>query len=475
MINLDIFAAVMPYVSTALTSLFAMMFYSSIYKARFPGKVSFIVGWFAMFASATAVNTLGLPAVNMVMTVAVYNLVPFVLFTPKLSTGLMYNQLYIMLIMMCDGMTAFIASAGNGVTLDRFVSDSQVYAVASVPFIGVVFAGSRILSLFLTKRAKWKIRIAEIIVLFILMAFELYVGNYLYHNAHSVYDVYNTIIILAGFAFINAIVTYEIHKLSMLYKTKYEADVQRQQTHLELSHYNELIANYDRYRVVVHDIRKHLGALTAMSADQTPAYHDYAKSISEKMERMFDEFRCTSRILSIIMTQKIRSAESFNIRLILRIEDIDLSFMRDADITAVFANLWDNAIDAVLNLPEADRVISVTLVKKNTMVMARFENPFNGKLRKLGDTYLTTKGAGHTGSGLSIVRAAAENSGGRVVLKSGEGVFSVMILLPTALTGNNADNSTDNTADFLSEYTAENSDDEMGVLFITPGEYLNAD
>ena len=46
------------------------------------------------------------------------------------------------------------------------------------------------------------------------------------------------------------------------------------------------------------------------------------------------------------MSQKIISAETENIKVHTEIEDLLLDFIVDIDITAIFANLWDNAIEA---------------------------------------------------------------------------------------------------------------------------------
>lgn len=58
------------------------------------------------------------------------------------------------------------------------------------------------------------------------------------------------------------------------------------------------------------------------------------------------DFKCSNEILSIVMSQKIISAETENIKVHTEIEDLLLDFIVDIDITAIFANLWDNAIEA---------------------------------------------------------------------------------------------------------------------------------
>jgi hypothetical protein len=427
---LDVFAKVMPYVNTAALALFSMIFFSSVYQKRFNQKFIIFVTFAVLFAIPATVNGFGIPGMNAVAMIITINTVGFVIYTPKLSTGLVYNQLYIMTVLLSDALTAYVFSARHGMTMEHFLSDDQVYAVAIIVNIAVVYAATRILTLFLTKTGKWKIRASEIFILIVIVIFELFIIVTLYEMTDSIKDVYRTIVVIAGFVILNIVTTLEIQKISNLYKSKYDLDIGKQQTKLEMSHYNELRANGERYRAVIHDIRKHLSILTAMSKNQPQEFYDYVHTLSERMERMFDEFRCHNRMLSIVMTQKIRAAEQADIRLILQVEDLDLAFMREADVTAIFANLWDNAIEAVRELPVPDRVIKVMIMTKNNYLMARFENLFTGEVVNEGENYVSMKGVGHAGAGLGIVRSAVENYGGRVILKSEAGHFSAMVMLP---------------------------------------------
>jgi hypothetical protein len=427
---LDILAAVAPYLNTAALNACILWLFISIYPPRFNHKSYFVICWAAITLLNVGVNAMHNPTFNLITLFVIINGVSFTLFRAKLSNALVYNQLYVIIVMLCDALTAFIASARHGVSLQSFLDDEQKMVIPQLTLIVVVFTATRIFALMLVKRAKWKIRATEIVILLVLILFEGYTINYLMNAITDTDSVYRTIIITVGFGIVNGVIAYEIHKISTLYREKYEADIGIQQNRLETTHYNEIIANYERYRRVIHDIRKHLSTLTSMYTGQTEDFYAYARSISEKMERMFDEFRCKSRILSIIMTQKIRVAESAHIQLLISMEDADISFLHDSDITAIFANLWDNAIEAVMKLPEAERMIKITMVKKNSMLMVQFENNFTGKLLKFGNTFLTTKGGDHTGSGFGIIRTAAESYGGRVVLNSRAQVFSAMVLFP---------------------------------------------
>ena len=62
----------------------------------------------------------------------------------------------------------------------------------------------------------------------------------------------------------------------------------------------------------------------------------------------------------------------------------------------IIGNLFDNAIDASMQLPESQRLIRVYMDMKNTQLYISFTNFTAGKkLQKVGGLFRTTKGEGH--------------------------------------------------------------------------------
>lgn len=82
------------------------------------------------------------------------------------------------------------------------------------------------------------------------------------------------------------------------------------------------------------------------------------------------------------MSQKISAAENEMIKVNTKVEDILFDFVDDLDMTAIFANLWDNAIEANLKVETSERFINVIIGRVNDFIVISFENSFNGVIKK---------------------------------------------------------------------------------------------
>ena len=99
------------------------------------------------------------------------------------------------------------------------------------------------------------------------------------------------------------------------------------------------------------------------------------------------------------------------------------------DLTAIFANLWDNAIEACQKIKVEDRFIRILIGRVNDFYVIYFENSFNGYVKKRFDNIISTKES-HKGVGLSIIKASAEKYSGTFNVLNDDTVFKVEILLP---------------------------------------------
>ena len=102
----------------------------------------------------------------------------------------------------------------------------------------------------------------------------------------------------------------------------------------------------------------------------------------------------------------------------------------ELDLCCILGNLFDNAIEASLQLPEEQRMIRVYMDMKNTQLYISFTNFTAGKkLSKLGRRFRSTKGEGH-GLGLVRIDNIVERLDGYLSRNSENGAFTTEILLP---------------------------------------------
>ena len=104
--------------------------------------------------------------------------------------------------------------------------------------------------------------------------------------------------------------------------------------------------------------------------------------------------------------------------------------MSELDLCCILGNLFDNAIEASLSLPEAERQIRVYMDMKGTQLYISFTNFTSGrKLNKVGNLFQTSKGEGH-GFGLVRIDNIIERLGGYLSRNSEDGAFTTEILIP---------------------------------------------
>jgi sensor histidine kinase regulating citrate/malate metabolism len=102
----------------------------------------------------------------------------------------------------------------------------------------------------------------------------------------------------------------------------------------------------------------------------------------------------------------------------------------ELDLCCIIGNLFDNAIEASMKLPEEERFIRVYMDMKGTQFYISFTNfAAGGKLSKVGKGFRTSKGEGH-GFGLVRIDAIVERLEGYLSRNSEEGAFTTEILIP---------------------------------------------
>lgn len=104
--------------------------------------------------------------------------------------------------------------------------------------------------------------------------------------------------------------------------------------------------------------------------------------------------------------------------------------LSELDLCCIIGNLFDNAIEASLALPEEERMIRVYMDMKGSQLYISFTNLTADKKRqKENGRFATTKGGGH-GFGLVRIDQIVERPEGYISRNSEDGAFTTEILLP---------------------------------------------
>ena len=197
------------------------------------------------------------------------------------------------------------------------------------------------------------------------------------------------------------------------------------------THYAEVENMYRKMRGWRHDYRDHIQTMKAYAAaGDLQAISEYLDKLDTDLSTVDIVLKTGNKMTDAIINSKISLARAKNIN-VKADAHIPVSLtISEIDLCIIIGNLFDNAIEASLALPEDKRMIRVYMDMKNTQLYMSFTNfTASGKLKKKGNIFHTSKGMGH-GFGLVRIDDIIERYGGYLSRNSVEGAFTTEILLP---------------------------------------------
>ena len=197
------------------------------------------------------------------------------------------------------------------------------------------------------------------------------------------------------------------------------------------THYQEVETMYRQIRGWRHDYRNHIQMMKALAAkDDMEAIKAYLDELDTDLNTVDTVVKTGNAMADAILNSKISLAKSKGIEVKAdAFIPVQLK-MSELDLCVIIGNLFDNAIEASMDLPPEQRMIRVYMDMKNTQLYISFTNfTASKKLQKIGNKFHTTKGEGH-GFGLVRIDNIVERLDGYLSRNSEEGAFTTEILIP---------------------------------------------
>lgn len=203
------------------------------------------------------------------------------------------------------------------------------------------------------------------------------------------------------------------------------------QQELLKTHYQEVENMYRQIRGWRHDYRNHIQMMKALAAkDDLDGIRAYLDELDMDLSTVDTVVKTGNPMADAILNSKISLARSKKIAV--RADagiPVRLS-MSELDLCCIIGNLFDNAIEASMALPEEKRMIRVYMDMKGSQLYISFTNfTAAGKLPRIGKRFRSTKGEGH-GFGLVRIDSIVERLNGYLKRASEDGAFTTEILIP---------------------------------------------
>lgn len=200
---------------------------------------------------------------------------------------------------------------------------------------------------------------------------------------------------------------------------------------LEQKKYQDTVLEHEKQlRRLRHDYRHQIAVLQEFVRNgETEELSDYLsemmKAIPHNSNTLYTQNIAVNAVISYYASQAEEKGVQTDIDLRLPVK---LSMDMEQSLCVVFGNLLENACEAIARLDEGNqggkdgRYIRLSAVEHNGNLIIHMENSMDGKIRKWGRLYISSKRQ-EVGIGLSSISNIAEMHGGNAGFRGENGVF----------------------------------------------------
>ena len=216
-----------------------------------------------------------------------------------------------------------------------------------------------------------------------------------------------------------------------LFSKQIDKRIAAYQRELIETHYREVENMYRQIRGWRHDYRNHIQTMKVLAANgDMDAIKVYLDELDTDLNTVDTVVKTGNAMADAILNSKISLAKDRQITVQCDAHVPVRLKMSELDLCCIIGNLFDNAIEASLSLPEDQRLIRVYMDVKGTQLYISFTNlTSTKKLAKVGKMFKTSKGDGH-GFGLVRIDNIIERLDGYLSRNSEDGAFTTEILIP---------------------------------------------
>lgn len=171
-----------------------------------------------------------------------------------------------------------------------------------------------------------------------------------------------------------------------------ELQLQLQKEYDNAEYYKMLLKQDEEQKILVHDIKKHLHSISTLNEQNERHKIDtYISQIIHSSSLQESVRVCDNDLLNAILCRYIRDCNEKQITLRADIRKGLLTYMTYDDLTALFCNLLDNAVESASKISDSYIDLSVTYNENAsltmlTMINSCYKNPFSDKTGMLTTT-----------------------------------------------------------------------------------------
>ncbi len=202
------------------------------------------------------------------------------------------------------------------------------------------------------------------------------------------------------------------------------------QTELTARHLEEVRSLYTEMRGYKHDFHHHLQLLREqLKAGDTDRALRYVEELDSRLGQVDTLLKTGNITADALFSAKLSQAKVYKIPCTITAVIPEALPFTDVELSILFGNLLDNAMEACAAVPETERFLRIYCKKKGTMLYFSMMNAAGTKQQKRDGIFASGKPGLH-GFGLKRAEHIVKEHGGWIKYNSEDGAFTTEFLLP---------------------------------------------
>lgn len=237
--------------------------------------------------------------------------------------------------------------------------------------------------------------------------------------------------VLPDLIFLNLIMT--IYLVIMIKKENDERakqDLMNSKLKLQEEYYSNLEESQMQVRKLYHDMKNHLENISNLDKNSEES-RKYIDELKDQLNNSNDVKSTGNAIVDIILNEKKKLCTKEGINFETNVNSKELSFMKNADISNIFSNVLNNAIEACQKIENREKYIKLEAYKIKRYYVIYCENSKMNKIKRAGSRFITEKKDDFVhGIGIRSIETSVKAYDGDVVIDYDDDKFMIKILIP---------------------------------------------
>lgn len=345
------------------------------------------------FSILYSLHFLEIPIINLVAFFICNFIIAKVCYTTELKSALFSNLILSFLMLITELIVFYLTSIFFGTELFSSYDDDTILTIQAVICKLFYFLSVHLIVKTSQKedtenKSKYSLVLCILPIASIIL---MYTTVYLC-IVYSVNDSFKLSLAVGNLLLLFAnIIVFYINELTIRVNKKYtEIQLSKQQEKDTVDYYELLKKQNENSKVLIHDITKHLNTIKQLSEEKNSDIAQYISEIVDDFSVMNPVDYCKNTIVNLITHRYYDICKKNNISFTININNADIDFMKEHDITALLDNLLENAVEAAIQSEE--KFIDFSIVTRNSnFVIIKISNSCINKPKYKNGVLISSK------------------------------------------------------------------------------------